>query len=170
MLVMRTILIYIMHNRGGETMRYSLLIILLSALMLTACLSVKADVANLPSAKTTQALVEEYIKASTAKDLDSLLSLYADDATMTDYGDQYGPINKSQIEIDGMMASGIQKVSYQSYLVTPDGRYAVINQLYSLKSSSTGKWVTVPYVEILEFLDGKIIRDSLYANTYPLRH
>jgi hypothetical protein len=51
-----------------------------------------------------------------------------------------------------------------SYVITPDGRFAILDGNFSQVAPSTQKMVTVPEYNLLEFKDGKIIAESLFYN------
>jgi hypothetical protein len=47
----------------------------------------------------------------------------------------------------------------KSYSVTPDGRCAAIQALFSQAAILTNKWASAPAVVVLEFMDGAIISE-----------
>jgi len=136
------------------------------ALLMSACGQIKADVPDNPDAKATQALVQEWMAVSKANDYQKLIALYADDLVWMDYGDNYGPLDKGNLSYDLQYESGPEqmKLKYKSYLVTSNGHCAVIQATFSTHARSTGKWVSMPAIAILEFKDGKIVRESWYYN------
>jgi ketosteroid isomerase-like protein len=52
--------------------------------------------------------------------------------------------------------------NFESYLLTPDGRFAVAQSNLSMKATSTGKWVSTPAAAVLELKDGKIVNETWY--------
>jgi len=95
------------------------------------------------------------------------LSLYSDDITWMDYGYNDGPYHKVVLigAVHEWFASEALKVEVKSYIVTLDGRFAVVNAIYSEKNGLTGKWNSTQAVAILEFKDGKIVKETWYYNT-----
>jgi hypothetical protein len=61
--------------------------------------------------------------------------------------------------------SQVYKLRVDSYIITRDGHFAVIQGFYSEKDGITGKWASTPAVAILEFKDGKIANETWYYNT-----
>ena len=136
------------------------------AVAMSACNQVKADVADNPDAKATQAIVEQWMAANKAYDADAIMSLYSDDITWMDYGYNDGPYHAGLSgAVHEWFASQGLKVRVDSYIITRDGHFAVIQGTYSEKDGITGKWASTPAVAILEFKDGKILKESWYYNT-----
>jgi ketosteroid isomerase-like protein len=137
-------------------------------LFLSACgtKGMKTDVPDNPEGKATQTIVEQYITAYKGNDAASLISLYSDDLVWMDYGFNDGPYGKSGISVDIRqgMNTKYYTVKIDSYVVTVDGRFAVLQGKYSQPNKSTGKWTSVPGYAVLEFKDGKIIAESWYYN------
>jgi ketosteroid isomerase-like protein len=117
-------------------------------------------------AKATQALVKDWITANRTNDYKKLISQYADDVVWMDYGDNYGPLDKGNLSYALQYESGPDqmKIKCKSYLVMSNGNFAVIQATFTTHSRSTRKWVSMPATAILEFKDGKIIRESWYYN------
>jgi len=132
------------------------------ALILTACGQVKTNIPNTKDAKAAQAIIENWISANKANDVDKLMSLYADNIVWMDYGLNDGPFNKADLDVMNRMSTGEIKSKLESYLLTPDGRFAVAQLNLSMKATSTGKWVSTPAVAVLEFKDGKIVNETWY--------
>src|SRR4030042_4215221 len=148
-------------------MKTFLFAFVLFTLFLSACnpSNVNAEVPNPSEAKAAQAMVDQFSKAYSTYDADLLISLLHDDYIFMDYGLGDGPITKGNIIyfIKEAMAdpesSGFQ---VDSYIITPDGRFAVLNGPFALKSKSTGKLVETPSYSVLEFRDGMIIAETWY--------
>jgi len=137
-------------------------------LVLAACGQVKADVPDTPDALATQVLVEKYMAATLNKDADSLMALYAEDALWMDYGGNLGPVTKGNLDyaVRHWDYGQDPNTKYESYIITPDGRFAVINDIESGVAALSGKKVSTPRVGILEFKHGKIISETWYYNGY----
>jgi ketosteroid isomerase-like protein len=148
-------------------MKKTLVFAIVFALALSACAGVKADVPDNEAAKVKQAIVEEWMAAYQAYDAEALLSLYSDDMSWMDYGYNDDPYHKVVLKgaVHEWFASEALKVEVKSYLVTMDGRFAVVNAIYSEKNGLTGKWNSTQAVAILEFNDGKIVKETWYYNT-----
>lgn len=144
--------------------------VLFVSLVLASCGGIKADVPDTPDAQTTQALVEQYITTNVEYDAEGLLALYADDIFWMDYGGDDGPLDKGTLDlvVPETMAAEEFKMEFSSYLVTNDGRYAVVEGVYSEISPLTGKWVEAPFVLVLEIRDNLIVREEWYYNDSPL--
>ena len=149
---------------------FSLLIALV--ILLTACGRIKVDVPDTTAARITKSIVEQWITANRNYDAEAILSLYSDDITWIDHGYDEGPYQKASIagSLRQWYSSRLLKVDAQSYLVTLDGRFAVIQAIYSEKDSLSGKWVSTPATAILEFKAGKILNETWYYNTGPFYH
>jgi|WetSurSiteA1Bulk_404760.scaffolds.fasta_scaffold15998_1 hypothetical protein len=136
--------------------------------LLSACSQTKppANVDDNPEAKASQAIVEQYISAYKNNDADALLALYSDDYVFNDYGLDDGPWTKSQLSyfVREAMSTKSFKFYVPSYVITPDGRFAILDGNFSQVAPSTQKMVTVPEYNLLEFKDGKIIAESLFYN------
>jgi ketosteroid isomerase-like protein len=149
-------------------MKKYLLINIFMTELLTGCgmSGVKADVPDNPEGKAAQAIVEHFITAYKNNDADSLTSLYSDDLVWMDYGFNDGPWTKGNISaiIREAMNTKYYTVNIDSYVVTNDGRFAVLQGDYSQPNKTTGKWTSVPGYAVLELKDGKIIGESWYYN------
>ena len=145
-------------------------LIVLMSLFLAACGGIKTDVPDTPEAQATQELVEKYITTNVEYDAEGLLALYADDIFWMDYGGDDGPLDKGDLEmlVPGIMAAEEFTIEFSSYLVTSDGRFAVVEGVYSEISPLTGKWVEAPFVLVLEIRDNLIVREEWYYNDSPL--
>lgn len=147
-------------------MKKTILLAIAVALTLAACGGIKADVADNDVARATQAIVEKWIAAYQTYDPSTLISLYSDDITWIDYGKNDGPHHGGMNGlIHSTFDSQVYKLRVDSYIITRDGRFAVIQGAYSEKNGISGKWASTPAVAILEFKDGKIIRETWYYNT-----
>ena len=135
------------------------------ALLLTACGQVKADVPDTTDAKATQIIVEEYILANNTHDDARQLSLFADDYTFVDNG-LNETLTKGELEyyIKESQGEEVIRSKFESYLVTSDGHFAVLETTLSMKAFSTGKWVRTHATAILKIQDGKIVNETWYYN------
>lgn len=145
-------------------MKRKLMLFIILAVALSACGGVKTDMPDTPEAEATAVIVEQYITANLEYDADGLMALYADDLFWMDYGGNDGPLTKGNLDyfIHETMAARDFKYDFNSYLVTPDGRFAVIETVFSMPAASSGKWVSVSCITVLEFMDGKIISEIWY--------
>ena len=147
-------------------MTRTLTCIILLVFTASACSQVKTDVPDNPAAKATQAIVEEYIQAYETYDISRCADLFSADAWYGDVSNEFeatGNLNiasalREEIVLDTF------RVKFQSYLVTVDGRFAVIQAIYSHRNFSEEPWDSAPYIIILEIEDGKIIRETLYTS------
>ena len=139
---------------------------ILLVFLLAACGQVKADVPDNTEARTAQALVELYMDANLTYDADALVALYSEDLIFMDYGGNDGPLNKGNLDyfIHETMADKTFKYKFLSYLVTPDGRFAVLQAIYSQPAALSNKWASVSCVCVLEFRDGLIVNETWYYN------
>ena len=123
-------------------------------MLLTTCgtSGVKTDVPDNPEGKATQSIVEQYITAYKNNDAASLTSLYSDGLVWMDYGFNDGPSGKSGVSatIHEGLSTKYYTVRIDSYIVTIDGRFAVLQGEYSQPNKSTGKWTSVPGYVVLE--------------------
>ncbi len=55
-----------------------------------------------------------------------------------------------------------RKHDEKTILVTPDGRFAVLQGTYSQAARSTGKWIYGPAYAVLEFKDSLIVTETWY--------
>lgn len=145
-------------------------LVLFMSLFLIACGGIKADVPETPAALAAQALVEQYITTNVEYDAEGLLALYAEDVFWMDYGGDDGPLTKGTLDlvVPEVMAAEEFKMEFTAYLVTSDGKFAVLQGIYSEVSPLTGKWVEAPFVLVLAFEDGLINREEWYYNDSPL--
>jgi ketosteroid isomerase-like protein len=141
---------------------------IIMTLLLTACGNneVKSDVPENPEGKAAQAIVEKYITAYKKNDAEALTSLYSDELVWMDYGFNDGPYGKTGIGsiIREGLGTKYYTVKIDSYIVTVDGRFAVLQGEYSQPNKTTGKWTSVPGYAVLGIKDTKIISESWYYN------
>lgn len=143
-------------------MKKHLFLIIVLALVLSACGAIKATVGKDPDSKATQAIVEKWIMAYRNRDVNGLLSLYSDDVVWsecsTDKCDRYGlSVLKYYIPGDKGLGNPGFKIEPQSYFVTDFGYKAVVQSLYT--DPNTGS-VRSPSVTILEIKNGKIAGET----------
>ena len=151
-------------------MNTKLAFIIVIAILLAACGQIKVDLPDTVEAQAAQVLVEAYITTNVEYDAEGLLALYADDIFWMDYGGDDGPLAKGDLNyiVPGIMAAEEFEIEFFSYLVTSDGKYAVVEGNYSEISALTGKWVEAPFVLVLEIRDNLIVREEWYYNDSPL--
>jgi ketosteroid isomerase-like protein len=147
--------------------KYILFILIL--LILTGCNPSKevANVANNPESKATQAIVEQYISAYKNFDADALLALYSDDYIFMDYGLNDGPLEKGNISYfikESMAEPDTWATKFDSYTITPNGVFAVLDGTFSMEAKSSGEMLTVPAYVVLEIKDGKVVNETWYYN------
>jgi hypothetical protein len=58
----------------------------------------------------------------------------------------------------------LMKVQINTYVITPDGHFAILQGTYSQAAITSGKWETAPAYAVLKFKDGKIIAETWYYN------
>lgn len=152
-------------------MKKTWVLLVFSVLLLSACSWLKSDVPDTAPAKATQVIVEKFIAANSKYDPDTLVSLYSPDILWMDNGDMYGPLHFDQLEwmIRNDYSPDQMTLSFRSYLVSFDGRYSVVEGTFSTKNKTTGKWVSMPAVAVMEFKDGKIYRETWYYNSWPMQ-
>jgi len=138
--------------------------IICAALMVASCQQVEQQVPDTPQAHTTQSLVEKYIDANLNYDADSLMSLYSEDLFYMDYGIQAGPLTRGNLDyfVHETMSAKDFKLEFESYIITPDGRFAAIEALYSEQADLAKQWATTPALALLEFKDSQIISETWY--------
>ena len=152
-------------------MHQKIALIIVMALLLAACGQIEVDVPDTVEAQAAQVLVEAYITTNVEYDAEGLLALYADDIFWMDYG---GVLLGRWIRatwiyiVPGIMAAEEFKIEFSSYLVTSDGKYAVVEGIFSEFSALTGKWVEAPFVLVLEFKNGLITSEEWYCNDESL--
>lgn len=121
-------------------------------------------------ASETQALVKAWVSAYESKDADKFISLYSDDIYYADWA-----IGAFITGKDGW-SSGVRNtfpeegfaVKVTSYFISSDGRFAAIECIYSDKDKQ-GRVVSIPMASILEFKNGKIIKETDYYDAGALR-
>jgi steroid delta-isomerase-like uncharacterized protein len=121
-------------------------------------------------ADRTEALVKEWITAYEAKDVDRFIALYADDIYYADWA--IGAFIEGK---DGW-SSGVRNTFPEeafafksaSSFVSADGRFATVEGRYS-DDDSEGRVVTVPMATVLEFKDGKIVKETDYYDGSAFR-
>lgn len=147
-------------------MKKYLCVTILVIFLLTACAQggIKAHVPDTSEGLATQIIVEQFITAYKSDDADLLISLFHEDYSFMDYGLGDGPVGKGPISyaIKEAMSTHYYEVDFNSYLVTPEGRFAVTQGSYAQAAKSTGKWITVPAYAVLEFKDCKVLAETWY--------
>ena len=134
------------------------------AIILSACGQQGAGVSE------TQALVKAWVSAYESKDADKFIALYSDDIYYADWA-----IGAFITGKDGW-SSGVRStfpeegfaVKVTSYFISSDGRSAAVEGIYSNKDKQ-GRIVSMPMVSVLEFKNGKIIKETDYYDASALR-
>jgi len=112
--------------------------------------------------KAVQSLVTTYVSAYREKDVAAYLSLFSKDADYFDYGVQ---VHKKIRQLKEELQRSFQREEFRlvinSFFVSSDGRFAALMGTYS-DTERRGRGISVPIVSILEFHNGKIIKESLY--------
>jgi ketosteroid isomerase-like protein len=149
-------------------MKKVFILALIVAIILSACGSVKANVPSTSDAKLTQAILEKYISAYQTFDSDKLMSFYADNITWMDYGCKDGPYDKANLDllVHQWLGQREIKVKFESYLLTADSSFAVVQGDLTMKNITTHKWISTQAIVILELISGKIVNESWYYNCY----
>lgn len=121
-------------------------------------------------ASETPALVKAWISAYESKDADKFIALYSDDVYYADWA-----IGAFITGKDGW-SSGVRStfpeegfaVKVNSYFVSSDGRFAAVECIYSNKDRQ-GRIVSMPMASILEFKNGKIVKETDYYDAGALQ-
>jgi ketosteroid isomerase-like protein len=128
-------------------------------------------------AKETGVLVQGYIDAYHALDADKFMSYFADDATYFDTAlKDIGVYTRAALDrsVHSTFSAAISaegkgfKVEINSFFVSPDGKFAALEGTY-YDFNKFGRQVPMPMVIILEFRDGKIIRETDYYDRGPVK-
>jgi len=131
--------------------------------LLTACAGVKARVPDDTYAKESQVVVEKWIAAFRDLDAEALLSLYSDEVTFVDCGLNFTCDVEDLVNLQGVVPLSFRqegfKVETQSYMITAFGRFAVLQVMYA---EPPGIPTSTPATVILEFKDGKILKEMWY--------
>ena len=107
-------------------------------------------------------LAAAYAAAYEVKDASAYLSLFSDDADYFDYAVQvHARIKKLKGELRRSFQREEFDLTFHSSFVSSDGRFAALKGTYSDLARS-GDRSSVPLAAILEFQDGKIIKEILY--------
>jgi hypothetical protein len=142
--------------------------IFIGAIFISACGQINHTIPDSPDAKATNPIVEKYITANETYNTDDLMALYADQLVWVDNGMNDGPFNKPNLDFLVRQSFNQKeiKVKFLSYLLTPDGCYAVLESTVSMPSKRDGKWVSTKAYAVLEFKDGKIINETWYYDGF----
>ncbi len=119
------------------------------------------EMANLEAVRKVQA-------AFSTHNMQDLVSMYADDAVVSDqamkadftgkpeiekmYSDMVGGFSDAKVEVPSMYAAGDYVVALGRFTGTNDG------DLVNLNTKKTGKKVAVSYVDVIQLRDGKIAK------------
>ena len=106
----------------------------------------------------TVALVKAFVAAWDARDPDALLAFYAHDVRSYDAnsGGQFMDYLTLDDVLHHDLVNGVFTVKFSSFFVSDNGRFGVMVGAFTQKV--TDNTVTRPYVSLLEFKLGKIIR------------
>jgi steroid delta-isomerase-like uncharacterized protein len=118
--------------------------------------------------RTNLETVRRMQAAFSAHNMKDLVSLYADDAVVSDqamsadftgkkeiekmYSDMVGGFSDAKVEVPSMFAAGDYVVAIGTFTGTNDG------DLVNLKTKKTGKKVVVSYADVIQLRDGKIAK------------
>jgi ketosteroid isomerase-like protein len=103
-----------------------------------------------------------YASAYEEKDARSYLSLFAKDADYVDYGVQvHAKIAALREELLRSFKRKSFRLQIRTFFVSPDGRFAALQGTYT-DTARSGDVASVPIASILEFRNGRIIKESLY--------
>ncbi len=120
------------------------------------------------AAPTTESLVEEWSAAYAAEDVDKAFSLWSDDAEWMDNADpefqSSGPQKVKDIESMIRGSVGSFQVHITSHFISADGRFAAAQGTFAMNVK------TAPAVAILEFKDGKIVKETWYYDGSQFFH
>ena len=130
---------------------------------------IKITVSDNQYSKASQAIVEKWLAAYKNRDPKALLALYADDIAWDDCsGLDCGKSPAGLSDLRSFMPQSLLdptfKVEVQSYFVTQFGERAVVELLYS---DANVPVTNAPSVAILEFKDGKIVKETWYESSPP---
>jgi len=117
-----------------------------------------------PSAEVdaAEAIVKAYVSAYEAKDVRKYLSLFSREGDFLDYGVQiHAKVRALKLELGRAFARGTFQFRVHSHFVSADGRFAALQATYT-DLARGGEPVSVPTLAILEFGEGKIIKEILY--------
>jgi len=120
-----------------------------------------------PEAKAAQVIVEEYARTNMEFDADGLMALYGEDVFWMDHGSGDGPLSRGNLDYfvhETMADQGSFGFRLESYLITPDGRFAALQVCFSMYRAFDGKRATAPCTVLLEFGNGHIISETWYYN------
>jgi len=122
------------------------------------------------SAAQTEALVREWVSAYEAKDADRFIALYADDIYYADWA--IGAFIEGKDGWSSGVRSTFPEAAFAfkatSSFVSADGRFATVEGSYS-DNDNEGRVVTVPMASVLEFRDGKIVKETDYYDAGAFR-
>jgi ketosteroid isomerase-like protein len=117
-----------------------------------------------PSAEVNaaEAIVKAYVSSYEAKDVRKYLSLFSGEGDFLDYGVQiHAKVRALKAELGQAFARETFQFRVHSHFVSADGRFAALQATYSDLARS-GEPVSVPTLAMLEFGEGKIIKEILY--------
>lgn len=143
-------------------MKNRIWIFIVFALLLSSCSQVTTTIPNTKEAKQAQIIMEQYLSANRSANIDQVMSLYADNVVWMDHGMDTGPFNKADLDALNRMSVKEVKENALSYLLTPDGRFAVLQTNLTMPNVTGNKTVTTLAIGVLEFKDGKIINETWY--------
>lgn len=109
-----------------------------------------------------EAIVNAYVSAYEAKDARKYLSLFAAGGDFLDYGVQiHAQVKALKVELGRAFARETFHFRVHSFFVSADGRFAALQAIYT-DLARNGKPVSVPTLAVLEFVEGKIAKETLY--------
>jgi ketosteroid isomerase-like protein len=109
-----------------------------------------------------EAIVRAYVSAYEAKDAHAYLSLFSAEGDFLDYGVQiHAKVKALKKELSNAFARETFQFRVHSFFISADGHFAALQATYADRSRS-GEPVSVPTLAVLEFLEGKIVKETLY--------
>lgn len=133
--------------------------------------SVPSDTPAPNPAMQTYQLVQGWMDACNALDADTYMSYYSEElvylnVAIKDFGIiTYEDFNRSTHDDFGQEGC---KIDFNAWFISLDGRYAAVEGV-SHALNRQGRQVDMPVAIILEFQDGRIIRQTDYLDDSPMK-
>jgi hypothetical protein len=150
-------------------MKKVIYILLFFTLFMSSCGQEKeqSGMPDTSDAIAAQVIVDQFIKAYETYDAESLIALLHEDYIFMDYGLDDGPLGKGNIAYfikESMAEADTWEVKFDSYTITPNGLFAVLDGSFSMEAKSSDEMLTVPAYVVLEIKDGKVVNETWYYN------